>query len=109
MADSVVNELIFLSVQSTLSSVNLDEMQFGQPKIWQTWVWPKNTTLMGIINVMSHLLFILFGFSFSANIELETDLLVWSIPNKSNRRSAYQWYFPIWWVYAGLIDTIPKW
>ena len=38
MADSVVNELIFLSVQSTLSSVNLDEMQFGQQKIWQTWV-----------------------------------------------------------------------
>ena len=32
MADSVVNELIFLSVQSTLSSVNLDEMQFGQQK-----------------------------------------------------------------------------
>ena len=28
-------------------------------------------------------------------------LLVWSNPNQSNRRSAVQWFFPIWWVFYG--------
>ena len=35
-------------------------------------------------------LLILFGFSCFAYVELATDLLVWSYPNLSNRRSAVQ-------------------
>ena len=38
----------------------------------------------------------LLGFSCFAYVGLVTDLLVWSNPNKSNRRSTIKWYFPLW-------------
>ena len=37
----------------------------------------------------------LFGFDCFTCVELETDLLVWSNPNQSNKRSVIQGYFPI--------------
>ena len=36
-----------------------------------------------------------FGLSYFAHVELETDLVVWSNPNQSNRRSAVQKYFSL--------------
>ena len=47
-----------------------------------------NTNLRGCITVpMADILFILFGFSCFAYIELASALLVWLNPNQSNRRS----------------------
>ena len=43
---------------------------------------------------MADLLLVLFGFSYFADTESETYLLVWLYPNKPNRRSAVKWYFP---------------
>ena len=48
----------------------------------------ENTNLRGSITVRLDLMFILFGLSCFAYVE-RTVLLVWSNPNKSNRRSAY--------------------
>ena len=44
-----------------------------------------------------------FGFSYFAHVELETDLVVWSNPNQSNRRSAVQKYFSLIsnWIFSG--------
>ena len=41
------------------------------------------------------LLFYLLGLSFFAYDKLETDLLIWSNTNQSNKRSANQQYFPL--------------
>ena len=49
-------------------------------------------------------LFILFGFSCFAYVELSTVLLVWSNPNQLNRRSAIQWYLSLWWVFSVSLD-----
>ena len=51
-------------------------------------------TIRGSITVRTADLFIFFGFSCFAYVELVTYLLVWSNPNQSNRRSAVQIYFP---------------
>ena len=34
------------------------------------------------------------------NVELASASLVCSNPNQSNRMSAIQWYFPLWWVFS---------
>ena len=49
--------------------------------------------LLTLYQCMTDLLFYLFEFSCFVYIEFETDLLVWSNPNQSNRRPAVQWYF----------------
>ena len=45
---------------------------------------------------MADLIFILFGFTCFAYVELATALLVWSNPIQSNRRPSVQLYFPLW-------------
>ena len=44
----------------------------------------------GKFHCTADLLFYCFGFSGFENVELETDLRLWSNPNQSNRRSAIQ-------------------
>ena len=48
----------------------------------------------GKYHCTAYLLFILFEFICFAHVELVSVVLVWSIPNQSNRRSVIQWYFP---------------
>ena len=68
---------------------------------------PENTNLKGSITIwLTSSLFCLeptallclYWIKISM-IELASDLLVWLNPNQSNRRSALQWYFPLWWVF----------
>ena len=64
---------------------------------------------------MADLLFILFGFSCFAYVEIETALLVWSNPNQLKRGSAMQWYSPLWWLFSGSTKALiwpfvrPRW
>ena len=53
---------------------------------------------------LADLLFILFGFSCFAYVEWTTVLLVWSNSNQTNRRSAVQWSFPLYWIRYNLPD-----
>ena len=64
----------------------------------------ENTHVLhkGNYHCTADLLFDWLGFSCFANVELDRDLQVWSNPNQSNRRSAVQWYFPLWWVFSAL-------
>ena len=50
----------------------------------------------GKYHCMVDLLCILFGLTCFAYVELATALLVWSIPNQSNMRSAVQLSSPLW-------------
>ena len=45
---------------------------------------------------MADLLFIMFGFSCFAYVELTSALLVWTNPNKSNRKSAVPMVSVLW-------------
>ena len=60
---------------------------------------------------MVDLLFYLFEFSCFDYVEFETDLLVWSNPNQSYRRSAIQWYFltnSLFWLIF-IINLVKTW
>ena len=55
-----------------------------------------NTTFIGSIVML-----ILFAIScLLLMLNKQTVLLVWSNPNQSNRRSAVQWNFPLWWAFS---------
>ena len=58
---------------------------------WQTERRSWEHQLMRKYHCTADILFILFGFSCFANVELAKDLPVWSNPNQSNRISAVQW------------------
>ena len=51
---------------------------------------------------MADILLISFGFSWFAYVELASTLFDWLNPNQSNRRSAKQWYFPLWRVFSAV-------
>ena len=57
----------------------------------------REHSLKGKYHLSANLLFIGFVFNCFARASL-----VWLNPNQSNRRSAVQWYFPLWWVLSGL-------
>ena len=56
----------------------------------------REHSLKGKYHLSANLLFIGFVFNCFARASL-----VWLNPNQSNRRSAVQWYFPLWWVTSG--------
>ena len=69
----------------------------------------ENTHLLhkGKYHCTTDLLFDWFGFSCFVELKLQTDLLVWPNPNRSNRRSAVQWYFPFKVSECSLLSSTP--
>ena len=59
-------------------------------------------TLSGEVSLYGWSPVFLFGFSCFVYAEVVTYLIVWFNPKQSNRRSAIQWYFPLWikWVFS---------
>ena len=64
-------------------------------------LWSENTNLRG--SAIFWLTSCLFCLDLAALLML--NLLVWSNPNQSNRRSAIQWYSPLWWVFSALVSV----
>ena len=62
----------------------------------------------GKYHFTSDLLFILFTFSYIADGKLKIALIVWSNPNKSNRRSAVHWNIPLWWVFCLNLKSVKE-
>ena len=82
------------------------EIAFWDAEIWSTKGYPENSLLLhkGKYQWMADVVFVLLGYSCFSHAKLVTYLLVWLNQNQSNRRSAVQWYFPLWskWVLTGL-------
>ena len=72
-------------------------------------LYPENTNIRG--NITVRLTSCLFCLDSAALLLLnwhQSALLVWSNPNQSNRWSAVQWYFLLWWVFSGYTNYPPS-
>ena len=75
-----------------------------QDRKWIHWAENTHWLLKGKYHCTADLLFDWCRFSCFVELKLKTDLLVLPNPNRSNRRSAIEWYFPLWskWVFSAL-------
>ena len=63
---------------------------------------PREHELKEEYSFKDDILFILYGFSCFASVKLTTVSIYWSNLKQSNRRSAIQRYFHLWWVFFDL-------